>query len=257
MQQLTMRSDSTGLPQSIRPEAGVLSNRKAIAPAALVLLGPPGAGKGTQAKRISAEYRLPHISTGDVFRSHVQRNTPLGIKARDLMSRGMLVADDVVCEMLGERMREPDCDSCVILDGFPRSVAQAEWLDRFLSTRAVETKKSLSFTPPLVIKIDVKQEELLHRLAGRRSCPTCGHIYNVRLQSTKAEGICDFDGSKLIVRADDSEDVVRERLKIYEQNARALAEYYRAKGQLREIDGNLPPESVLTHTLRAVHHACL
>ncbi len=107
MQQLTMRSYPTEFPQSIRPDAGVLSNGQAIAPAALVLLGPPGAGKGTQAKRISAEYRLPHISTGDVFRSHVQRNTPLGIKARDLMSRGMLVADDVVCEMLGERMSQP------------------------------------------------------------------------------------------------------------------------------------------------------
>jgi adenylate kinase len=234
--------------------AATSSNPRAIPSGAIILLGPPGAGKGTQAKRISAAYNIPHLSTGDVLRSQLARGTALGMKAGDMMSRGLLVADGLVCEMLAERMQEPDCAGCVILDGFPRSVAQAEWLDRFLQFRGREENPSQVPVPPLVIQINLNHDELMRRLAGRRTCPACGHVYNIRFQPTKNEGICDIDGTTLVVRPDDSENVIRERLKVYEESTLPLVEYYRAKEQLREVDGNLSVDLVTAQAARLISH---
>jgi adenylate kinase len=233
-------------------ESAVVACNKTIAAAAIILLGPPGAGKGTQAKRIMAEYRVPHISTGDVLRSHLERRTGLGVKASEMMSCGKLVADDLVCDMLADRMQQSDCQSCVILDGFPRSVEQAKWLEGFLPRRIPRENGSPNSAGSLVIQINVKREELLRRLAGRRSCPTCGHVYNVHFRPTKIEGVCDFDGTRLVRRSDDSEEIIHQRLMVYEQSTLPLADYYRAKGILREIDGNLPADSVAAETVRLI-----
>lgn len=233
--------------------AAMPSNPRAIASGAIIFLGPPGAGKGTQAKRVAAQYDLPHLSTGDVLRSHLKRGTALGVRAGEMMGRGQLVADSLVSDMVAERMRQPDCASGVILDGFPRSVAQAEWLDRFLPLRSREQNWPQRAIPPLVIQINVTRDELMRRLAARRVCPACGHIYNIEFQPTRVEGVCDIDGSKLEVRQDDSESVVQQRLLVYEESTLPLVKYYRAKGQLHEIDGNLPVDFVMAQTARVIN----
>jgi len=218
-----------------------------LRPSAIIFLGPPGAGKGTQAQQVAKDHSMPHISTGDVFRSHVANKTALGLKAADAMSRGMLVADDLVCNMLAEYIQSLDHVSCVVLDGFPRSVAQAEWLDRFLRTRGAD---ELPYKAPLAIQINVERDQLLRRLSGRRSCPTCGRIYNLHFHPTRKDGECDYDGTKLQMRPDDAEEVVRERLTVHEKNTFPLTEYYRRKGQLREIDGNGSVDTVRTAITR-------
>jgi adenylate kinase len=247
---LTIRVNGDHQGSPMPPDANPLAAQ------AIILLGPPGAGKGTQAKSLGARYSVPHISTGDVLRSHMQRNTALGQQAGGLVSRGMLIGDDLVCGMLAERMAEADCARSVILDGFPRSVAQAEWLDRFLARRA-RRFGSRSSASLLAIQINVRQDELLRRLAGRRSCPACGRTFNVQFQPTKIDGICDFDGTTLIVRPDDCEDVIVERLKVYEQHIGPLSEYYRAKKQLREIDGNHSADHVMAETVRAASRSVI
>jgi adenylate kinase len=229
---------------------GTLPELQGLRPAAIIFLGPPGAGKGTQAHQVAKEHSLPHISTGDVFRSHVANKTALGLKAAETMSRGMLVADDLVCNMLAEYIQSLDHVGCMVLDGFPRSVAQAEWLDRFLRTRTTGMN-DLPHTAPLAIQINVARDQLLRRLSGRRSCPSCGRIYNLHFHPTRNDGICDYDGTKLEMRPDDSENVVRERLTVHEKNTFPLTEYYRRKGQLREIDGNGAVDTVRTAITRA------
>lgn len=226
-----------------------LAELQGLRPAAIIFLGPPGAGKGTQAQQVAKEHSLPHISTGDVFRTHVSNKTALGLKAAEAMSRGMLVADDLVCNMLAEYIQSLDHVGCVVLDGFPRSVAQAEWLDRFLRTRT-NGMHALPHTAPLAIQISVMRDQLIRRLSGRRSCPSCGRIYNLHFHPTMNDGICDYDGTKLQMRPDDSEDVVLERLTVHEKNTFPLTEYYRRKGQLREIDGNDAVDNVRTAIAR-------
>jgi adenylate kinase len=211
-------------------------------------MGPPGAGKGTQAKRIMARYGVPQISTGDILREHVRKVTELGRKARSYMDRGQLVPDDLVCDMVAERLSRPDCKRGFVLDGFPRTVWQAEWLDRYLEGKLFENN-GLKKVPLVVIKINVSYNQLLRRLAGRRSCPTCGRIYNVYFQPPRVADLCDVDGSLLTTRRDDCEEVVSERLKEYEQETLPVAEYYRAKGQLHEIDGERPMEAVTAEAL--------
>ncbi|HSS95900.1 MAG TPA: nucleoside monophosphate kinase, partial [Terriglobales bacterium] len=227
------RKSAHGLEHSI----GTLPKLQGLRPAAIIFLGPPGAGKGTQALQVAKEHGLPHISTGDVFRSHVANKTALGLKASEAMSRGMLVADDLVCNMLAEYIQSLDHVGCMVLDGFPRSVAQAKWLDRFLRTRTGGITE-LPYTAPLAIQISVKREQLIRRLSGRRSCTSCGRIYNLHFHPTMNDGVCDYDGSKLQMRPDDAENVVLERLMVHEKNTFPLTEYYRHQGQLREIDGN-------------------
>ncbi|HLJ29174.1 MAG TPA: adenylate kinase [Candidatus Angelobacter sp.] len=213
---------------------------KAIAVGPIIILGAPGAGKGTQGKFIVERYAIAHISTGDILRDNVARATELGKKAKAIMERGDLVPDDLVCDMAGDRLGLPDCDRGFILDGFPRTTVQAEWLDRFLKPRRFGGR-SLA---PIVINIQVGYNQLLQRLTGRRTCPTCGRIYNVYFQPPRREGICDFDGATLIQRKDDSEEVISERLMNYERQTLPLVDYYRRQGRLHAIDGALDVEKV-------------
>ncbi len=229
-------------------DAATIADTMPLAVGPVVLMGPPGAGKGTQAKRIMARYGVPQISTGDILREHVRKVTELGRKARSYMDRGQLVPDDLVCDMVAERLSRPDCKRGFVLDGFPRTVWQAEWLDRYLEGKLFENN-GLKKVPLVVIKINVSYNQLLRRLAGRRSCPTCGRIYNVYFQPPRVADLCDVDGSLLTTRRDDCEEVVSERLKEYEQETLPVAEYYRAKGQLHEIDGERPMEAVTAEAL--------
>jgi len=222
---------------------GTLHTPRRLGPAALVFLGPPGAGKGTHAQHIANEYSLPRISTGDVFRSHVARKTALGLQSAEIMSRGLLVPDDVVCEMLREHICSLGCSSCLVLDGFPRSVYQANWLDCFLRTRSGNNHELLH-NAPLAIQISVEHDEVMRRLSGRRSCPSCGRSYNLDSQPPVNSGICDYDETKLVMRPDDSESVIRERLMVHDENALALAESYRSRGRLLQIDGNTTVDAV-------------
>jgi adenylate kinase len=217
----------------------------------IVLLGSPGAGKGTQAKRISARYGIPQISTGDLLRENVQFATPLGSHARDAMARGELVPDSLVCHMVQDRLREPDGQRGFILDGFPRTPAQAGWLDAFMEHEFFENSHAGS-NPSIVILIDVDYNQLLRRLTGRRTCLANGHIYNVYLQPPRVDDVCDIDGSKLVIRNDDREEVIRERLTAYEQQTRPVAEYYRKSGRLVEVDGSLPVDKVTEHVFEEI-----
>ena len=209
----------------------------------VILLGPPGAGKGTQAKQVELQYHIPQISTGDILRENVKANTPLGHSAQEVMARGQLVPDELVNPMVAVRVREPDCDHGFILDGFPRTAAQAGWLDAFLENEFFD--KSLHVNGlPIVIRLDVDYNELLLRLTGRRSCPTCGRIYNVHLQPPKVDELCDDDGTKLVIRNDDREEVIRERLTAYVRQTQPVADYYEQKGRLMSVNGDLPVDQV-------------
>jgi adenylate kinase len=219
----------------------------------IVLLGPPGAGKGTQAKKIAALYGIPQISTGDILRENVAKGTELGTQAKAVMERGDLVPDRLVCDMVAARILQADCTRGFILDGFPRTVGQAEWLDGFLKSEVFE-KQGCSKIPPIVVEIAVGYNQLLRRLTGRRSCPTCGRIYNIYFQPPCTDNVCDVDGSKLVIRKDDSEDVISERLRAYERQTLPLTEYYRSQGRLRVIDGDRDMETVTVETLDTIEH---
>jgi adenylate kinase len=210
---------------------------KTIVAGPITLLGAPGVGKGTQAKLIAKHYGIPHISTGDILRENVAWNTLLGSKAKAVMERGDLVSDDLVNDMVAERLQQPDCGRGFILDGFPRTVAQAEWLDRELTAKGNQP-------PPVVISVDVSYNQLLQRLTGRRNCPVDGKIYNVYLQPPKVTGVCDLCGSPLVQRKDDKEEVISERLKNYERQTLPLVEFYNRQGRLRHVNGELPVEQV-------------
>ena len=221
---------------------------KAVTVGPIIMLGAPGAGKGTQAKFIAQHYCIAHISTGDILRENVARATELGKQAKAIMERGELVPDNLVNQMVSERLGRTDCDRGFILDGFPRTIVQAEWLDRFLATRAFAGCR----LPPIVINIQVGYNQLLQRLTGRRSCPTCGRIYNIYFQPPHREGACDFDDAPLIQRKDDSEEVISERLKSYERQTLPLVDYYRRQGRLFEVNGELPVEQVTAEVLSLI-----
>jgi adenylate kinase len=221
----------------------------------IIVLGPPGAGKGTQAKLISGAYGIPQISTGDLLRDNVARKTELGLKVKALLDGGALVPDELVCDLVAERLRQPDCDRGFILDGFPRTVVQAEWLDRYLKARQFGDGGARSASlKPVVIRLVVEYNHLLQRITGRRSCPTCGRIYNVYFQPPKVEGICDVDGGRLAVRPDDTEEVVVERLKAYEKLTLPLVEYYHAKGRLVELNGDQSVEVIAAQAFSAIEN---
>ncbi len=234
-------------------EAQAVANPKTRAIGPLILLGPPGAGKGTQAKKIAETYGIPQISTGDILRANVAAGTELGKKAKAIMESGELVPDALVCDMVAARLVESDCARGFILDGFPRTVSQAEWLDGYLSGKLFENQHC-SKLPPIVIEYAVDYNSLLRRLTGRRSCPTCGRIYNVYFQPPRVADTCDVDGSKLVLRKDDDEKVVSERLKEYERKTLPLTEYYKAKGRLRVIDGDRDVDAVTNDTLEMLEH---
>ena len=216
----------------------------------VILLGAPGAGKGTQAKLIMQHYGIPQISTGDILRDNVARGTELGKKAKAFMDKGELVPDQLVCDMVAERLRHEDCVQGFILDGFPRTVAQAEWLDGLLKSELFVKRCS---APPVVVNFQVGYNQLLRRLTGRRTCPTCGRIYNVYSQPPRVADTCDVDGTKLVTRKDDSEEVIAERLKAYERQTLPLIDYYRRHGRLRDVDADGPPEQVTAEAFRAIN----
>lgn len=203
----------------------------------LVLLGPPGAGKGTQAERISEAYSIPHISTGDIFRENLKKGTELGLKAKEYMDRGELVPDEVVIGIVRNRLAEPDCARGFVLDGFPRTVAQADALKEMLAAmgRGIDH----------VLNISVPDDVVVERLTARRTCRACGAIYHLIYSPPREEGKCDSCGGELYVRDDDREETVRARLREYEAKTRPLIEYYRREGLLRDIDGSAGMDDVL------------
>ena len=217
----------------------------------VILLGSPGAGKGTQAKKIVESYRIPQISTGDLLREHVQRGTPLGVAAQDVMARGELVPDDLMYDMVAQRLRQADCERGFILDGFPRNPAQAGWLDALLEHEFFQNSQRGKCLP-IVIRIDVDYNLLLRRLTGRRSCPACGRIYNVYSQPPRVADKCDVDGSTLVTRNDDREEVIRGRLTAYEQKTKPVAEYYARKGRLVSVNGDLPVNQVTEQIFKVI-----
>lgn len=205
-------------------------------PHAFIFLGAPGAGKGTQAREIAKYYGIPQISTGDILRDAVRRQTALGLAAKAKMEAGELVPDEVVCGIVEERINQPDCQDGFILDGFPRTISQADFVGRMLAAKCVG--------PPLVLDIEVCEDVLLKRLTGRRICSICGEIYNIYFNPPKVEGVCDKDGGKLVHRADDNEETIRQRLVAYHKQTSPLIEYYREQGVLLALDGNKEPEAI-------------
>ena len=195
----------------------------------IVLLGPPGAGKGTQAKSISNRYSIPHISTGDIFRKNISENTPLGIEAKSYMDNGQLVPDEVTINMVKDRLQQDDCKNGYLLDGFPRTVHQAEALDNFLTEREESIDTALL--------IEVPKEFILERMTGRRVCPSCGASYHIKFNPPTNNGKCDLCGSDVIQRKDDTEETVKERLDVYENQTQPLIDFYKNKKQLSVVDG--------------------
>jgi adenylate kinase len=222
----------------------------------VVLLGPPGAGKGTQAKRIMERYLIPQVSTGDILRYNVDQGTELGVAAKAVMARGELVSDDLVCEMVRLRLKQPDCKRGYVLDGFPRTAAQAGWLDALLDDRLFDNSRPTRAWP-IVIRLDVDYNQLLLRISGRRSCPTCGRIYNVHFQPPRVDGICDCEGSKLVTRNDDRLEVIQPRLAAYQEQTTPVAHYYQRTGRLITVNGDRPMDEVTGKIFRILedHHA--
>lgn len=210
----------------------------------LVLLGPPGAGKGTQAQRLSDRYGIPQISTGDILREHVQEGTMLGIKARAFMDRGEYVPDDVMVEMVMDRLDNPDADGGFILDGFPRTVPQAHALERALERAA----RPLS----AVVKFDISDDMAVRRLSNRWGCPLCKRTYNLEFKPPAQDKVCDADGTGLERRADDEELTVRRRLAVYSEQMAPLERFYEERGLFRDVDAQALEELVATRTIEAL-----
>jgi adenylate kinase len=202
----------------------------------LVLLGPPGSGKGTQGERLQEDFRLPYYATGDILRSAVRDETELGKTAKEYMARGDLVPDDVIIGVIGERIQSPEAADGFILDGFPRTTPQAEALDRELE----ELGRELTAT----LLIDVPEDEIVRRLGGRRTCAKEGHVFHVDFNPPQSEDVCDIDGSPLLVRDDDKPEVIRHRLQQYREKTEPLISYYEDKGLLRRIGGTGSPDAV-------------
>lgn len=209
-----------------------------------ILLGPPGAGKGTQAAKIIEKYNIPHISTGDIFRENIKKGTELGKKAQEYMNRGELVPDDLVIEIATTRLLEDDCKDGFLLDGFPRTVYQAEKLDEFLAAHDSKIDK--------VIDIAVGKDELMERLTGRRVCKSCGASYHIVNIPPKKEGVCDICGGELIQRADDNAETVANRIEVYEAQTMPLIEYYEKAGNIAHIDGATGLDNVFVDIVKAL-----
>jgi adenylate kinase len=211
---------------------------------AVVLLGPPGAGKGTQSKRIMEHYGIPQISTGDLLRANSVGKAEAGAAVNAMMARGELVSDELVCDMVRERLKNPDTKRGYILDGFPRTAAQAGWLDAYLEQEFFD-KSRQTLKWPIVIRLDVDYNLLLRRITGRRSCPACGRIYNVYFQPPRMDEQCDLPhATKLVARNDDRLEVIQPRLAAYQELTRPVADYYERTGRLVCLNGDQPMDDV-------------
>jgi len=215
----------------------------------LILLGAPGAGKGTQAREVAKLYSVPHLSTGDMFREHVAKGTELGRRAKPIMESGQLVPDEIVLGMVEERVARPDCANGCVLDGFPRTLAQAERLEAILSGLPALAGRTLA------VNLAVDAEVVVRRIASRRTCRNCSAIYNTGGKTPQVAGKCDVCGGEVIQRPDDREEVVRQRLAAYEQQKRPLVDFYRRRGQLVELDGSKEVAAVRRDLLAALASA--
>lgn len=195
----------------------------------IVLLGPPGAGKGTQAKMIVKKYSIPHVSTGDIFRKHIAEKTPLGKEAKEYIDIGLLVPDELTVNIIRERLQQTDCSNSFLLDGFPRTLKQTEALDNFMANNNNKID--------IALLIEVPRERILNRMIGRRVCRNCGSSYHIVYNPPKIEGVCDFCGNNIVQRKDDQEDTVKERLIVYDKQTQPLIDYYTNQGKLTLIDG--------------------
>ena len=195
----------------------------------IIMLGAPGAGKGTQAKQVAGKYKIPHISTGDIFRANIKGGTELGKKAKEYMDKGALVPDELVVDLVADRIKQDDCKNGYVFDGFPRTIPQAEALDKALE----EMGSKIDFA----IDIDVPDENIINRMSGRRACLACGATYHVQFIAPKAEGICDVCGKELVLRDDDKPETVKTRLQVYHTQTQPLIDYYSKKGVLKSVDG--------------------
>ena len=202
----------------------------------IIMLGAPGAGKGTQAKRIAAEYSIPHISTGDIFRANIRDNTELGKKAKEYMDKGLLVPDELTCDLVMKRTSEDDCKDGFVLDGFPRTIPQAEALTKAMEERGLSMDAA--------VDVEVPDENIIGRMAGRRFCPKCGATYHLTALPPKNEGVCDNDGEKLIIRDDDKEETVKNRLSVYHKETQPLIDYYKKAQILKTVDGTKSADEV-------------
>ena len=209
----------------------------------LILLGPPGSGKGTQGERLQEDFRLPYYATGDILRAAVRDGTELGRTAQEYMDKGDLVPDEVIIGVIGERVEAPEAGDGFILDGFPRTVGQADALQ--------EEMEGLGRTITAAVLIDVDDDEVVRRLGGRRTCVKNGHIFHVEFDPPKNEDVCDVCGARLIVRDDDKPEVIRHRLETYQEKTKPLVEFYEGRGMLRRVDGTLKPDEV-SNRIRAL-----
>ena len=202
----------------------------------IIMLGAPGAGKGTQAKKIAAKYESPHISTGDIFRANIKNGTELGKKAKTYMDQGLLVPDELVVDLVVDRVQQEDCKNGYVLDGFPRTIPQAESLDAAL--------EKLGEKIDYAVNVEVPDENIINRMGGRRACVGCGATYHVVYNPTKVEGVCDACGEKLILRDDDKPETVQKRLAVYHDQTQPLIDYYKKSGVLRDVDGTVDMDDV-------------
>ena len=202
----------------------------------IIMLGAPGAGKGTQAKKIADKYQIPHISTGDIFRANIKNGTELGMKAKTYMDQGLLVPDELVVDLVVDRLAQDDCVNGCVLDGFPRTIPQAECLDAALAAKG----EAIDYA----VDVDVPDENIINRMSGRRACVACGATYHIVHIPTKVEGVCDRCGESLILRDDDKPETVKKRLDVYHAQTQPLIDYYTAKNVLKSVDGTKDMEEV-------------
>ena len=205
----------------------------------IIMLGAPGAGKGTQAKMIADKYGVPHISTGDIFRANIKNGTELGMEAKKYMDQGLLVPDELTVRILLDRVAQDDCKNGYVLDGFPRTIPQAEVLDSELTKLGDHIDYAIN-----VDDVDVPDENIVKRMSGRRACLTCGATYHIEHVPPKKEGICDVCGSELVLRDDDKPETVKNRLNVYHEQTQPLIDFYTEKGVLKTVDGTVPMEEV-------------
>lgn len=208
----------------------------------IIMLGAPGAGKGTQAKQIADKYQIPHISTGDIFRMNIKEGTELGKKAKTFMDQGALVPDELTVALVVDRIQKEDCKNGFVLDGFPRTIPQAEALDKKLA----EMEEKMDYA----IDVDVPDENIVNRMGGRRACVNCGSTYHIVSIPTKVEGICDKCGNEVVLRDDDKPETVQKRLKVYHEQTQPLINYYNSQGILKSVNGVRPMEDVFAEIVR-------